>query len=297
MFFRYITLILMTSGMLGGCAGGTKMSKTDPAESVHKIFTSSDSIILSDYFVARGDYIAAAGGPRLQVSCEGKTCTMTIPASPGPLKELTDVWSMPMSAQRFHDEGWHADTGEFNTIINGVSVDIFCGNCFDESGIDTFITYGGWMKYSFFGTNLVSNYQSNQFVPKWGYAFSTGVESVGNPAGSATWKGAMIGNVTSQHNQFHRIQGEATLSFWLPDNTLNVVFTNIRDVDSELSPGTPHSHSDMSWTNLDVQDGSFQNGSDGNSIQGQFYGPDHQEVGGIFEKINILGAFGARRIE
>ena len=34
---------------------------------------------------------------------------------------------------------------------------------------------------------------------------------------------------------------------------------------------------------------------EGDSIQGQFYGADHQEIGGIFERDSIVGSFGVRR--
>ena len=30
-------------------------------------------------------------------------------------------------------------------------------------------------------------------------------------------------------------------------------------------------------------------------IKATFYGPNHEEVGGVFERDNIVGAFGAKR--
>ena len=54
---------------------------------------------------------------------------------------------------------------------------------------------------------------------------------------------------------------------------------------------------------LDIFRGAFNYLTPGNDgfIQGQFYGPNHEEVGGIFEKrfglYNYTGAFGAEREE
>ena len=98
----------------------------------------------------------------------------------------------------------------------------------------------------------------------------------------------------------HRVEGEATLTFWLADATLDAAFTNIVDISVRLSEHSPHPHPlhpSMYWEDLTVQDGRFREGSEGHLIQGQFYGPNHQEVGGIFEhnNNNIAGAFGARR--
>ena len=51
----------------------------------------------------------------------------------------------------------------------------------------------------------------------------------------------------------------------------------------------------MTWDGLAVTNGTFGTGSQGDSIQGRFYGPNHEEVGGIFERDHIIGAFGGGR--
>ena len=50
----------------------------------------------------------------------------------------------------------------------------------------------------------------------------------------------------------------------------------------------------MNWTGIAVTGGAFAAASSG-TIEGRFYGPDHEEVGGVFERNEILGAFGAAR--
>ena len=46
-----------------------------------------------------------------------------------------------------------------------------------------------------------------------------------------------------------------------------------------------------------VRDGDFIKGSrsSGDYIEGAFFGPEHQEVGGVFKRNFYAGAFGAKR--
>jgi len=41
--------------------------------------------------------------------------------------------------------------------------------------------------------------------------------------------------------------------------------------------------------------GIFRQGGDDNRIKGGFYGPDHAETVGVFEKAGIVASFGAKR--
>jgi len=63
------------------------------------------------------------------------------------------------------------------------------------------------------------------------------------------------------------------------------------------SSPVPDDLSDMDWTweDLSLTDGAFQSGSSTNRVQGRFYGPNHEEVGGAFERNQVLDAFGAAR--
>ena len=77
------------------------------------------------------------------------------------------------------------------------------------------------------------------------------------------------------------VTGTATLdidNFSNPD--IDVAFTGI-------SGG----RADMRWSNLSVRNGAF----DGGSIDGKFYGPNAENVGGTFDRNRIIGAFGATR--
>ena len=88
------------------------------------------------------------------------------------------------------------------------------------------------------------------------------------------------------------------------------MFESIRD----LRTGDPLTVSgfpvdSVGWEDIDLTDGSFDRLENGdkdpddfsnplelrNRIAGKFYGPGHEEVGGIFEYATVAGSFGAER--
>ena len=84
--------------------------------------------------------------------------------------------------------------------------------------------------------------------------------------------------------------GDATIAFDVERQVLDLAFTNILTLDSRQK------HDDMNWTSVPVTNGHFTGGrDDGDSISGNFYGPNHEEVGGVFERRHIVGSFGASR--
>lgn len=147
---------------------------------------------------------------------------------------------------------------------------------------------GGWMDYSFFTTNLW------EFEPTgwqiWNAA-SSGVESGSNPvSGSATWTGAMVGR-QGYEQPGALVTGASRLTFDFATNELDVALTEIQADD-----GT--AYADLTWENISTENGRFVSRSgfiaDG-FVEGNFYGPNHEEVGGVFGRENLSGAFGATR--
>lgn len=57
----------------------------------------------------------------------------------------------------------------------------------------------------------------------------------------------------------------------------------------------PRTYAPMTWDDVPVLGGRFSDGTGSNSLEGTFYGDNHEEVGGIFERNQIIGAFGASR--
>ena len=124
------------------------------------------------------------------------------------------------------------------------------------------------------------------------YAMAGGDLTGNRPTGSATWLGLMVGTPATGTNRGDRLQGDAALNFDLSANSLDVAFSSIKNIDR----GATHSTQTVMFQNVQLGlRGTFEAGLAGNRIQGGFYGPGHAEAAGIFEQLNIVGAFGAKR--
>ena len=154
--------------------------------------------------------------------------------------------------------------------------------------------YGGWLQHSFFvieagkvaegllkGTPIIHSYSV-------GDAPNTNPEAAG---GSGTWSGVMVGaDVSQTSTRGNLIQGNAEITIAdFADPQADIAFTQLFDLNTETQ------RADMTWSGIEVTEGGFVSGADGNSIEGRFYGSNHEEVGGIFERDQVLGSFGAER--
>ncbi|MDE0404662.1 MAG: transferrin-binding protein-like solute binding protein [Nitrospira sp.] len=175
--------------------------------------------------------------------------------------------------------GTSATALEFSSLNRPTSVD--------------YHTLGGWMEYSVFTVNLW------QFDPTdwqiWNAA-SFGVESGSNPvSGSAIWTGAMVGRTRGpDHQPGVLVMGESRLTFDFATNELDAALTAIQS-------GNGQAYADLAWENMPTTNGRFAGttyspiGAIEGSISGRFYGPNHEEVGGLIDHAEFLGAFGASR--
>ena len=151
--------------------------------------------------------------------------------------------------------------------------------------------YGGWLEHNWFFVAGITTTDETVGVVSAPFSMSVGDATGSNPVrGSATWSGVMSGVDVSVSYYLNHIRGDADLTIAdFADPKLDVAFTNIRDVDASRQ------RPDMTWDDVPMTSGGFASGSDGNSIQGKFYGPGHGEAGGIFERDQVIGAFGAKR--
>ena len=153
--------------------------------------------------------------------------------------------------------------------------------------------YGGWLEHSFFIVESAVGTGGILDGAVLGYSYSVGDATGTNPdiSGGASWTGVMVGmSVTGTAARGNPVQGDADISIDLSNPaTVGVSFTNIHDLKNEsvLQP--------MNWSGIPMTDGGFRTGSDGNSVDGRFYGPNHEEVGGVFERDMVIGAFGGDR--
>ena len=105
--------------------------------------------------------------------------------------------------------------------------------------------------------------------------FSFGNDSGSRPVGgSAIWTGAMTGADLEFQNA---VQGDAAVTVDFERNNAGVAFTNIKDL------GTRSGLPSMEWSGLAIgADGRFG----ASDIRATFYGSNHGEVGGVFERNN-----------
>ena len=155
-------------------------------------------------------------------------------------------------------------------------------------------SYGAWLDYHLFsiGTEKTDRYVSTE------YPWVEGRLSGSNPPapsiiGGATWTGAMLGADVSNSDAFgNLIMGDATLRLEdMGTPAVDVSFTRIWDLDANTQ------RSDMTWSDVPLADGVFtdRSGSAAPTITGAFFGPNHEEVGGVFDRDAIAGSFGAKR--
>ena len=150
--------------------------------------------------------------------------------------------------------------------------------------------YGAWMKYGSFSVN-----SSLQTFPVLGNTQVLFGNAVGNstnskPFSNATYNGLMVASPVTGETKGDFLEGIARLNYDYSDSTLDANFTNITNVKTN----SPHSITSVSFDDISVNPrGIFISGSTNNFIQGGFMGPDHNQVTGVFEKSNMVGAFGA----
>lgn len=149
--------------------------------------------------------------------------------------------------------------------------------------------FAGWMSYSAF---LVDRTVLAFDDPAENGLDETFIHSIGSPSNSspvtdgASWQGIMAGFDLREESAVSLVEGEARIAV---DNfsepMVNILFSNIRN------QSTGSMLPDMVWNGLSLTNGTFADPG----LTGQFYGPGHEEVGGVFFRESISGAFGASR--
>ena len=158
--------------------------------------------------------------------------------------------------------------------------------------------YGGWLDHSFFATESVQ--LTSTEWPDQGARlvlnYSVGFSAEDNPSavdGSARWEGLMLGrDMRASDSRGQLILGDAdvTLDFGASAVTADVEFTDIANVESGEEWG------DMAWRGMAVEEGAFsREDAPNDTISGRFFGPNEEEIGGVFERDGAAGTFGGRR--
>ena len=291
---KRFTAVLFTAILLAGCGGGggggsggsARPEPTTPpplpsfAETVNQIVQQSDTMISSDLFGQfQGElYLAEA-------SCGRISCTYN----------LGFGYTSEIDLRDLRDEGLDPELGYTRVgEQNGIPIGRGAGRSESFGVITDFEGYGGWLTHSVFDYEIATVVRGsigdvNVRGMIFGAGYSIGNDTGSRPTGSAIWRGTMVGGtIVNGPPQF--IRGDATVTYDVAGNDLDVEFTNTRII------GTNARFQDMRWSNLSVDSsGKFKQETPSRDIEGRFYGPSHSEVGGAFfhSSAQASGAFGA----
>ena len=289
----------LTALMLAGCGvlPGTDRDDEVAMEPVAPEVPPMDTLLLSDLlrFYLDGDMEMDRG----IVDCYGGQCLQT--------DGERIVFSFPefYVFAGFHDEFITAHEGTIEDR-NGIMIGDISHNekpLPDIPGVATERTttgWGGWGQYVGFDV-LYFDYvrydrdEGRDRPQRLIEASLGGYSSPGNPTGeNLTWTGGAVAIDHSVIAEDRNLVGDAELSVYLHErfaealgDLVRVDITNLTDVVTGMT------YEDMTWRNMPLRDGQFETFQ----IRGQFFGPNHEEVGGIFERDSIVGAFGATREE
>ena len=222
------------------------------------------------------------------------------------------------------------DATGFELVERGLGVSVAKRSDVSEiTGETIYLALTGWLDHSFFMVETPDRgIRPGDITTRSPYyrAFSVGNVATASPqltaGGAATWSGAMVGLLLTDPDISHPdtlVTGAATVtvshSQEIADLVVDVEFSNITDETTGADLG------ELRWSDLPLRAGSFGLDPAGaeeatvsrhpasNGISGRFYGPNHEEVGGLFGsreimldvtgdhavRVEVSGAFGARR--
>ena len=275
-----IAVGLTTAMLLSGCGGGSsgEINQRDvvPSHPIDRINQSANTILMSDLVVS-ADLVGT--DIRFQTNCNGATCSSGI---------LGEQESLSISEFAEESEGTWPEAAETYRRVSIVRASA------EIAGVGALAVFGGWLDHNYFFVAHATITDDEFGEVSAPVALTIGDATGTNPTsitGSAIWSGIMVGtDVSATATRSHQLRGDVDISiadFMNP--SVDVNFSNIRDLN------TDDSRTNITWSGIPIVDGSFQQGSDENSIHGAFFGPNHAEVGGVFESNEVVGAFGSMR--
>ena len=262
-----LAAVLTVAGCGGG--GGGVPDRPAPEEPEREAGLSPDTLVVSDMLMFVGDGLPVVA----QASCTGNTCSYSIEGEPAGAVSIGTARAL-RTDRRFGEPA-----GSRNGVVMETRRDSQAMAGLGTLDVEAF---GGWMRYGGFAVSYGMVRGEEPAVEAILSSVSIGVGSGSNPVtGSATWSGAMAGKTLTGAT----VTGDATLEADFSRIDIDVLFGDIADIASGQR------HADMEWKRLPMRDGGFS----GDGIEGVFYGPGHEEVGGVFEKNGIVGGFAAGR--
>ena len=212
------------------------------------------------------DVVAVPGGVSHLTACQGVECSFP--------DRTVNIQGLNIAGTTF----------EPIMTRNGIGVNIGqgYGDLPEDRGPGSYIVYGGWLDHGFFYAE--SEFRQDRL---FAYGIAIGRATGSTPVeGSATWQGVMVGgDGTTQEI----IQGDATLTADFTEANVDVAFTNIHDAHR----GMPQP--DITFADVPMSGAGFASRTDAERVEGVFYGQEHAEAGGIWQRGSMGGAFGVKR--
>lgn len=277
------TVALTLLSACGGGGGGSGKAVNQPVEDKRPIIAAAGGmpLTLSSSAIKAGlksraaaadallatDVYFVGGGRYVSVDCQGASCEI--------------------GGSQYYISDFDFDSGTYEGVMtrNGVRVGQGAARSQVGDGTETVLVYGGWLQHNFFFAEGYL-YEDREVAGAVAYAASVGDATGSVPvSGSATWRGVMA---AAEIVREEAVQGDATLTADFAASNIDVAFTNIRDTE------TGAARASIMFDNVPFTSDGFASHANGR-IEGKFYGPGHVEAGGIFERGNTIGAFGARR--
>ena len=296
MTFRTIFAVAACILLLAACGGGSGPGSTAISEAerslelrtmVQKVIDRSDTLLATEQHVFEvGDSANYPVFGRIRTNCRGDSCSGIV-LGEGTVR-LSDLSPEDEMHAVFERGGIQLATGSSAVTEHGATANQY--------------SFGGWLDHNAFFI-LSSNFYRGVLDPANFKGLLTGAISFGDDtgtrpvSGSAKWTGAMVG---VEEFTFLGVHGDAAVTVDFETAKAGVALTDIVYMNSGASLPS------MSWSGLDIgANGKFTApsyargfqtpGAEGLSLVGTFYGPNHEEVGGVFERDRIAGAFGAKR--
>ena len=192
-------------------------------------------------------------------------------------------------------------------VLNALKVDrvnndfnqyLFRGRAVISGQNFTFENFGVWMEHSVFGE--LALFDENTF-PNATILYSFGDISDNNPSGTT---GGLVWNGVSYVIEKVDIQDrerDAHDVYHVGSVRVDIDDISNPDVDVEITDITPpegiNRLDNQSWMDMPLQDDHTGFRSEDSTMIGTFYGPEHEEVGGVFNRNGIEGVFGAIKEE
>ena len=249
------------------------MAEEQARESHEAIVDAANTLLMGDRLAwfATDDDVA-----RANTTCRGDTCAAGFLSVSRASRFSIEAWELTLHRER-------RGVRLFRQELSGTDRD--------------YEAYGGWLEHSLFATRLTrfGDEAGSSSGASVVFGYSLGRSSGENPGaeGSARWEGLMLGrDLRASPGRGQAIRGDADVTVELGAGavTADVAFTDIVNIE------TGDARNDMAWRGLAVEEGGFaRRNAPGDTVSGRFYGPDEEEVGGVFERDGIAGAFGGRR--